>query len=188
MTSAKCVVVGDSAVGKSSLLVSYTKETFPVYARPSFSDTVVQIAVDERTVSLHLWDTAPQEEYQSLRILCYHKASIWVTCFSIASPPFYENVKHKWYPEVRHHYSNIPVLLVGTKKGLRHNPEVVKELQEKNQAPVTPAQSLSLAKEIHAVRYVECSALDQEGVREVFLEAAKAVLNHAPGKHPCCLL
>ncbi|XP_078514787.1 rho-related GTP-binding protein RhoG-like [Lissotriton helveticus] len=188
MASAKCVVVGDSAVGKLCLLVSYTKDVFSAYARPSFSDTVVQVTVDEKTVSLHLWDTAPQEEYNSLRVLCYHNASIGVICFSIASPPSFENVRHKWYPEVRHHDSNIPVLLVGTKKDLRHNPEVNEELQEKSQAPITPAQGVSLAKEIRAVRYMECSAFDQEGVREVFLEAAKAVLNPSPRKQPCCLL
>lgn len=61
----------------------------------------VQVTVDGRMVSLNLWDTAGQEEYDRLRTLSYPQTNVFIICFSISSPASYENVKHKWYPEVR---------------------------------------------------------------------------------------
>lgn len=61
----------------------------------------VQVTVDGRIISLNLWDTAGQEEYDRLRTLSYPQTNIFIICFSISSPASYENVKHKWHPEVR---------------------------------------------------------------------------------------
>lgn len=61
----------------------------------------VQVTVDGRVVSLNLWDTAGQEEYDRLRTLSYPQTNVFIICFSISSPASYENVKHKWHPEVR---------------------------------------------------------------------------------------
>uniref|UniRef100_A0A8C9LNJ5 Uncharacterized protein n=1 Tax=Piliocolobus tephrosceles TaxID=591936 RepID=A0A8C9LNJ5_9PRIM len=106
------------------------------------------------------------------------------------SPPSYENVRHKWHPEVCHHCPDVPILLVGTKKDLRAQPDTLRRLKEQGQAPITPQQGQALAKQIHAVRYLECSALQQDGVKEVFAEAVRAVLNPTPIKRgrSCVLL
>lgn len=61
----------------------------------------VQVTVDGRIISLNLWDTAGQEEYDRLRTLSYPQTNVFIICFSISSPASYENVKHKWHPEVR---------------------------------------------------------------------------------------
>ncbi|XP_060538670.1 rho-related GTP-binding protein RhoG [Pantherophis guttatus] len=183
MQSIKCVVVGDGAVGKTCLLICYTTNAFPnEYIPTVFDNYSAQNTVDGRTINLNLWDTAGQEEYDRLRTLSYPQTNVFIICFSIASPPSYENVKHKWYPEVCHHCPEVPILLVGTKKDLRSNPETLKKLKEQNQLPVTPQQGAGLAKQIHAVKYLECSALNQEGIKEVFTEAVRAVLNPAPPK------
>lgn len=63
----------------------------------------VQVTVDGRVISLNLWDTAGQEEYDRLRTLSYPQTNVFIICFSISSPASYENVKHKWHPEVRGH-------------------------------------------------------------------------------------
>ncbi|KAG5837534.1 rho-related GTP-binding protein RhoG-like [Anguilla anguilla] len=191
MQSIKCVVVGDGAVGKTCLLISYTTNAFPKEYIPTvFDNYSAQVTVDTRTVSLNLWDTAGQEEYDRLRTLSYPQTNVFVICFSIASPPSYENVKHKWHPEVTHHCPSVPILLVGTKKDLRADPEVLKKLKEQNQTTITQQQGAALARQIHAIKYLECSALNQDGIKEVFSEAVKAFLNPqpAPGKKPCVLL
>ncbi|XP_032075050.1 rho-related GTP-binding protein RhoG [Thamnophis elegans] len=183
MQSIKCVVVGDGAVGKTCLLICYTTNAFPnEYIPTVFDNYSAQNTVDGRTISLNLWDTAGQEEYDRLRTLSYPQTNVFIICFSIASPPSYENVKHKWYPEVCHHCPDVPILLVGTKKDLRSNPEALKKLKEQSQLPVSPQQGTGLAKQIHAVKYLECSALNQEGIKEVFTEAVRAVLNPVPPK------
>ncbi|XP_054696707.1 rho-related GTP-binding protein RhoG isoform X1 [Grus americana] len=191
MQSIKCVVVGDGAVGKTCLLICYTTNAFPKEYIPTvFDNYSAQNTVDGRTINLNLWDTAGQEEYDRLRTLSYPQTNVFIICFSIASPPSYENVKHKWYPEVCHHCPSVPILLVGTKKDLRNNPETMKRLKEQNQAPITTQQGISLSKQIRAVKYLECSALNQEGIKDVFTEAVRAVLNPVPAKpkKPCVLL
>ncbi|XP_032878070.1 rho-related GTP-binding protein RhoG [Amblyraja radiata] len=191
MQSIKCVVVGDGAVGKTCLLICYTTNAFPKEYIPTvFDNYSAQITVDNRAVSLNLWDTAGQEEYDRLRTLSYPQTNVFIICFSIASPPSYENVRHKWFPEVSHHCPDVPMLLVGTKKDLRSDPDTLSKLKEQSLAPISLHQGNGLAKQIQAVKYLECSALNQDGIKEVFAEAVKAVINPAPikPKRSCVLL
>uniref|UniRef100_A0A4W5MD63 Rho-related GTP-binding protein RhoG n=1 Tax=Hucho hucho TaxID=62062 RepID=A0A4W5MD63_9TELE len=191
MQSIKCVVVGDGAVGKTCLLISYTTNAFPKEYIPTvFDNYSAQVTVDSRTISLNLWDTAGQEEYDRLRTLSYPQTNVFVICFSVASPASFENVKHKWHPEVTHHCPNTPILLVGTKKDLRNDPEVLKKLKDQNQTTITQQQGTALARQIQAIKYLECSALNQDGIKEVFAEGVRAFLNPQPvaTKKPCVLL
>lgn len=191
MQTIKCVVVGDGAVGKTCLLISYTTNAFPEEYIPTvFDNYSAQMSVDGRTVSLNLWDTAGQEEYDRLRTLSYPQTNVFVICFSIGSPSSHANVRHKWHPEVLHHCPNVPVLLVGTKKDLRHDSDTLSRLKEQGLAPTTHQQGSALAKQIGAIKYLECSALKQEGVREVFAEAVRAVLypNVRKNSKKCVLL
>lgn len=54
----------------------------------------------------------------------------------------------QWYPEVRHHCPNTPIILVGTKLDLRDEKDTIEKLKEKKLAPITYPQGLALAKEI----------------------------------------
>lgn len=69
--------------------------------------------VDGIQVSLGLWDTAGQEDYDRLRPLSYPQTDVFLICFSIASPSSFENVTSKWYPEIKHHCPDAPIILVG---------------------------------------------------------------------------
>ncbi|XP_058601027.1 ras homolog family member Ga isoform X2 [Onychostoma macrolepis] len=191
MQNIKCVVVGDGAVGKTCLLISFTTNAFPKEYIPTvFDNYSAQLAVGTKVISLNLWDTAGQEEYDRLRTLSYPQTNVFIICFCIASPSSYENVKLKWYPEVSEHCPNVPILLVGTKKDLRDDAEVLEKLKEKNQLVVSQQQGTALARQIQASKYMECSALNQDGVKEVFTEAVLAFLNpkSKARKKSCVLL
>ena len=75
-----------------------------------------------------------------------------------------------------HHCPNTPIVLVGTKMDLREDKETLQRLREKNLSPITSAEGMKLQREIGAVKYVECSALTQKGLKTVFDEAVRAVL------------
>ncbi|XP_025098113.1 ras-related C3 botulinum toxin substrate 1-like isoform X2 [Pomacea canaliculata] len=171
----KCVVVGDGAVGKTSLFMSYTRKMFPgEYIPTVFDNDIAHVHVNGELYELGLWDTAGQEDYDRIRPLSYPGTDVFLLCYSLISPSSYENIKHKWHPEVRHHCPDVPMLLVGTKLDLRDDKETVQQLRAKNLAPISHSEGSTLAQRIGAVRYLECSALTMRGVKAVFDEAVKA--------------
>ncbi len=109
--------------------------------------------------------------------MSYPQTDVFLVCFSIVNPSSFENVRAKWYPEVSHHCPNTPLILVGTKLDLREDPETLTKLEAKRQAPITYEQGMQMAKEIGAVKYMECSALTQKGLKAVFDEAIRAHIN-----------
>ena len=64
----------------------------------------------------------------------------------------------------------MPCLIVGTQIDLRDDPQVLEKLQRQKQRPITSDQGERLARELGAVKYVECSALTQKGLKNVFDE------------------
>uniref|UniRef100_A0A3B4GMV2 Ras-related C3 botulinum toxin substrate 1-like n=1 Tax=Pundamilia nyererei TaxID=303518 RepID=A0A3B4GMV2_9CICH len=140
------------------------------------------VMVDGNPVTLALWDTAGQADYDKLRPLSYSQTDIFLICFSLVCCTSYENVRHKWHPEVRHHCPTTPIILVGTKLDLRAEKETLEVLKEKKLSPISYLQGLAMAKEIGSVKYLECSALTQRGLKTVFDEAIRAVLCPPPVK------
>lgn len=165
----KCVVVGDGTVGKTCMLISYTTDSFPgEYVPTVFDNYSAPMVVDGISVSLGLWDTAGQEDYDRLRPLSYPQTDVFLICFSVTSPSSFENVTSKWYPEIKHHCPDAPMILVGTKIDLREDRETLNGLAEQGLSPIKREQGQKLANKIRAVKYMECSALSQRGLKQVY--------------------
>lgn len=195
MQTIKCVVVGDGAVGKvcprtrshplvpvanqlsrgdkTCLLISYTTNKFPSeYVPTVFDNYAVTVMIGDDPYTLGLFDTAGQEDYDRLRPLSYPQTDVFLVCFSVTSPASFENVKEKWFPEVHHHCPGVPCLIVGTQVDLRDDSQVIEKLSRQKQRPVPSEAGERLARELGAVKYVECSALTQKGLKNVFDEVS----------------
>lgn len=143
--------------------------------------------IGDEPYTLGLFDTAGQEDYDRLRPLSYPQTDVFLVCFSVCSPPSFENTREKWFPEVRHHCPGVPCLLVGTQIDIRNKDDqdgqgkdrkgpaidggkTAEKLKQKGMRFLRKADGDRAAKELGAVKYVECSALTQEGLKDVFDE------------------
>ena len=115
----------------------------------------------------------------------FFQTDVFLICFSVVSPSSFENVTSKWCPEIKHHCADAPILLIGniyiltlkiekifvhstgTKIDLREDKETLQILAENGQAPIKREQGQKLANKIRAVKYLECSALTQRGLKQV---------------------
>jgi len=112
---------------------------------------------------------------------------VFLVCFSVVSPTSYENVKTKWWPEIQRHAPGVPCILVGTKEDLRYNEEVVGRLRAEQKLPLSQQDGVRLAQEIGALKYIECSALTQKGLKSVFDEAIKVRSPPRAARGPPCV-
>ncbi|ORY76162.1 putative small GTPase of Rho family [Neocallimastix californiae] len=159
----KLVIVGDGGCSKTCLLIVYVLTVFKNY--------VADVEIYGGHVEIVLWDTGGQEDYDRFKPLDYSESNVILICFSVDSPDSLDNVKEKCISKVLHFCPYVPIILVGCKKDLRNDPIVIDKLRKSNQQP-----GKSVAEEIGACRYMECSAKDRNsqtnGVREVFELAA----------------
>ena len=170
----KVVVVGDDAVGKTSMLMSCVTDKFPTDSLPTVFDlNFVERIVDSEPIVLELWDTAGGEDYERLRPLSYSNTDVFMICYSVASPTSLENVEKKWLPEIRHYWPNSPFMLVGTKSDLRKD----EKSKAKGVSFVDSAHAEKKGIELGAGRVMECSAKTQDGLKDVFDEAARFALD-----------
>ncbi|XP_021345146.1 rho-related protein racA-like [Mizuhopecten yessoensis] len=167
MQNLKLVTVGDGAVGKSCLLISYSTNSFPSeYVPTVFDSYAADVMVDGKPVNLALWDTAGQEDYDRLRPLSYPATDVFFLCFSIESRASFENVPTKWIPEIRHYCPDTPIVMVACKIDLRHT---------SSRDLVTYEEGAKVAKDC-GMRYKETSALTQEGLKDCFDTAIREAL------------
>ncbi|XP_015588772.1 cdc42 homolog isoform X2 [Cephus cinctus] len=178
----KVVLVGDGAVGKTSLVVSYSTNGFPrEYVPTAFDNYNVVVNVDGQPVNVQLCDTAGQDDFDPLRSLCYPETDVFLVCFSVVCPSSYHSVASRWVDEVRKYCPNAPIILVGTKSDLRSDVRLTLQLARYGQAPITTTQGHQLAQRLAAVNYVETSALTQHDLKEAFDQAIVSALSTRRG-------
>lgn len=84
----------------------------------------------------------------------------------------------QWVPEITHHCQRTPFLLVGTQIDLRDDVATIEKLAKNKQKPISGEQGEKLAKELKAVKYVECSALTQVSKTLVILILIKGFISN----------
>lgn len=172
----KLVVVGDGAVGKTSLLICFAKGQFPEDYLPTvFENYTAQLKRESGLVLLHLWDTAGQEDYDRLRPLSYPGADVVLLCYNTISQASFEAVEEKWAPEIAHYIEDVPKMLVGTKVDLREAGAPDPNTDKVD--PVTTAAGAALAKSLGAV-HMEISSKTGKNLLACFEKAVEIALAH----------
>ena len=119
MQAIKCVVVGDGAVGKTSLLKMYQEQKFQESHMATLGlDYVSKTFTPEGTdqeLAVKIWDTAGQERFRTLTHAFYKQANGVVVAFDVSNRESFDNVK-KWMESIFEHADqNICKVMVGNK-------------------------------------------------------------------------
>ncbi|KAJ3607262.1 hypothetical protein NHX12_026774 [Muraenolepis orangiensis] len=174
-----CMLVGDGAVGKTSMIVSYTSNGYPTeYKQTAFDVFSGQVQVEGAPVKVQLLDTAGQEEFDGFRALSYAHTDVFILCFSMVNPTSFHNITKKWVPEIREYNPTAPIVLVGTQSDLLLDVNVLINLDRVKVKPVLSSRAKGMAEKIRAADYVECSSLTQKNLKEAFDAAIFAAIKH----------
>lgn len=105
---------------------------------------------------------------ECLRPLCYRNADVFLLCYSVVRPCSFRNLTNKWAPEIQQLCPGVPLVLVGTQLDLREDVQVLIQLAQNQQRPVSTEEGRRLALELGAVGFTECSALTQKNLKDTF--------------------
>ncbi|KHN96709.1 mitochondrion protein [Metarhizium album ARSEF 1941] len=181
----KLVLLGESAVGKSSIVLRFVKDQFDSFRESTIGAAFLTqtISLDENTtVKFEIWDTAGQERYKSLAPMYYRNANCAVVVYDITQSSSLDKAK-AWIKELqRQAKEDIIIALAGNKLDL------VTEQPDKRAIPTADAEAY--AREA-GLLFFETSAKTAENIRELFTAIAKklpidqAGARHArPGQRP----
>ena len=154
----KLVFIGDSSVGKSSLVVKYSTKTFPFEIQPTINaayQTKIFPLADGTEIELRIWDTAGQEAYHSLAPIYFQNSSIAFVVFDITSRSSFNSVEN-WIKLVREYGSKNMIIVIVANKA---------DLESKRQ--VQPQEYNDLADKCGTL-IQETSALTGVGLEEMF--------------------
>eukprot|EP00826_Nyctotherus_ovalis_P007106 TRINITY_DN11752_c0_g1_i2.p1 TRINITY_DN11752_c0_g1~~TRINITY_DN11752_c0_g1_i2.p1 ORF type:complete len:215 (-),score=33.48 TRINITY_DN11752_c0_g1_i2:47-691(-) len=172
MTSKRTVIiklVGDSDVGKTSIINRYIDDKFTIYTQSTvgvdYKNTSFKMG--EYQIKLIIWDTAGQEKYRTLTSSYYRGAHAMCMVFSISDRNSFENL-NKWVREYDENCGDDEALmmLVGNKVDL-------------NDRVVTSEEANDYAKK-HSMLYTEVSAKTSYGIKDLFVELAFKVVEQHP--------
>lgn len=160
----KILVIGESAVGKSCLLLRYTDNKF----QESFMTTIgvdfktKHIEIDGQQVKLQIWDTAGQEKFRAITKAYYRGAHGILVVFDISRRDTF-NQTRMWIDSIKDstEASPIDVILVGNKSDLER--------------AVSKEEAQNLADQ-YKIQYFETSAKENNNVEQAFLELATMAL------------
>lgn len=166
----KGVMIGDSGVGKTALLMRFCERVFEDnYVSTIGVDVKKRVLnVDGHKVKLQLWDTAGQERFRTITQSYYRGADGIVIVFDLTDMESFTNVKH-WVKDINRTNDSSTKILVGNKLDL--NREVSKD--------VATAYASKMG-----FRYFETSAKSGSNVDSTFLEFARILLGSLPADNP----
>lgn len=165
----KLVLLGESAVGKSSLVLRFVRGTFFEYQESTIGAAFLTqtVPLGDTTVKFEIWDTAGQERYKSLAPMYYRGAAAAIVVFDITNYDSFTRAK-QWVKELqRQGNTNIVIALAGNKADL------------KDKRKVEPAEVQAYADD-NGILFMETSAKTAMNVNEIFVQIARRLPKEKP--------
>ena len=165
------LIIGDSCVGKTSLLTRYTTGNFKeeYIATVGIDYFTKNETINDKIISIKLWDTVGQERYKALTQNFFKNAEGVMVVYDITKVESFDNLKF-WINSIKQNMENkniiIPVIIIGNKVDMEDMREISNENAE------------NFAKE-NNYKYFETSAKTGEGIDNAVRELVNQVLNHS---------
>merc|ERR1711977_283948 len=182
----KVIILGDSSVGKTSLMNQYVSRKFNnQYKATNGADFLTKEVMvthngDQRLVTMQIWDTAGQERFQSLGVAFYRGADACILVFDLTSKKSFDNLD-TWREEFLvqsgpSDSANFPFVVLGNKCDLKESRVVTSK-----QANDYCREKKIMEKDTDKTMFFETSAKDSKNVNAAFAAVAKIALENQPG-------
>ncbi|MFX0096261.1 MAG: M20/M25/M40 family metallo-hydrolase [Candidatus Hodarchaeota archaeon] len=158
----KIITVGDGMVGKTSLILRFTENTFKeTYKKTIGADFAIKnVDIDGTIAKLQIWDLGGQDTFKDLRKIFYPGARGAIYVFDVSNRPSFENIRH-WFKDIDAVVGDVPRLLVGNKIDLERE--------------ISYKEGKQLADEL-GMDYLETSAKTGEKVVDIFKIMARVTV------------
>jgi small GTP-binding protein len=167
----KILLLGDMAVGKTSLINQYIERSFESDYRPTLGVNIIskdiEIKEANSLIRLIIWDIAGQDKYEKTRRAYYEGCAGALLVYDLTRYDSFLNIESKWFNDIKKHViKKTHFILIGNKVDLKDNRKVSFE------------EGLELANKINAINFLETSALSGENVEKAFLRLIYQILSN----------
>ena len=167
----KIVILGDAAVGKTSLINQYIEQSFEEDYKPTLGANIIRkdVFIDEINASVRLimWDLAGQEKYNVIRSMYFQGCVGALLVYDVTRHNTFETINKKWLKDFKKYVKKEGIyILIGNKIDL------------KDQKVVSTEDGESFSKEINASDFIETSAKYGENVEKAFTNLVYQILRN----------